>query len=101
MSFVLSPVNTQLSLSKIITVLCGVLWVNLHFDSAEMAQIDDVSLHGSQLVSGCSVVILIDAGVLDASICVMPASVCSLCPGIDYKTTTILLDGRRVKLELW
>ncbi|EMP40699.1 Ras-related protein Rab-40C [Chelonia mydas] len=22
-------------------------------------------------------------------------------PGIDYKTTTILLDGRRVKLELW
>lgn len=21
--------------------------------------------------------------------------------GIDYKTTTILLDGRRVKLELW
>lgn len=24
-----------------------------------------------------------------------------LCPGIDYKTTTILLDGRRVKLELW
>lgn len=25
---------------------------------------------------------------------------CSL-QGIDYKTTTILLDGRRVKLELW
>lgn len=25
----------------------------------------------------------------------------SSCPGIDYKTTTILLDGRRVKLELW
>ena len=28
-----------------------------------------------------------------------------LCPppstGIDYKTTTILLDGRRVKLQLW
>ncbi|KAA8585557.1 hypothetical protein FQN60_004251, partial [Etheostoma spectabile] len=24
-----------------------------------------------------------------------------LCLGIDYKTTTILLDGRRVKLELW
>nr|XP_054311252.1 ras-related protein Rab-40C isoform X1 [Pongo pygmaeus] len=23
------------------------------------------------------------------------------CRGIDYKTTTILLDGRRVKLELW
>ncbi|KAM6351092.1 ras-related protein Rab-40C isoform 3-T3 [Alca torda] len=23
------------------------------------------------------------------------------CQGIDYKTTTILLDGRRVKLELW
>lgn len=21
--------------------------------------------------------------------------------GIDYKTTTILLDGRRVKLQLW
>lgn len=30
-------------------------------------------------------------------------NMCVLCviSGIDYKTTTILLDGRRVKLELW
>lgn len=29
-----------------------------------------------------------------------PETLCII-SGIDYKTTTILLDGRRVKLELW
>lgn len=29
-----------------------------------------------------------------------PETLCVI-SGIDYKTTTILLDGRRVKLELW
>lgn len=27
--------------------------------------------------------------------------ICPVVSGIDYKTTTILLDGRRVKLQLW
>lgn len=30
-----------------------------------------------------------------------PTAVLCFLAGIDYKTTTILLDGRRVKLELW
>ena len=30
-----------------------------------------------------------------------PLSALCFLAGIDYKTTTILLDGRRVKLELW
>ncbi|KAK2097181.1 Ras- protein Rab-40C [Saguinus oedipus] len=30
-----------------------------------------------------------------------PLSALCFLTGIDYKTTTILLDGRRVKLELW
>ena len=30
-----------------------------------------------------------------------PSGTLCFLAGIDYKTTTILLDGRRVKLELW
>lgn len=33
--------------------------------------------------------------------CWLSPSVLLVSAGIDYKTTTILLDGRRVKLELW
>ena len=32
---------------------------------------------------------------------VSPSPALCFIAGIDYKTTTILLDGRRVKLELW
>lgn len=31
----------------------------------------------------------------------LPSATLCFLTGIDYKTTTILLDGRRVKLELW
>lgn len=86
MSFVLSPVKTQLSYFSEANQ-------SLHFDLISVARIDD----------DLGIEILIDACLPDASICLMLLSVCplSLCPGIDYKTTTILLDGRRVKLELW
>uniref|UniRef100_A0A673TYX2 small monomeric GTPase n=1 Tax=Suricata suricatta TaxID=37032 RepID=A0A673TYX2_SURSU len=40
---------------------------------------------------------------LAGQVLVGPSPMAALCflAGIDYKTTTILLDGRRVKLELW
>lgn len=80
------------------------LWVNVHFDSVMRLKLMMSHPVERRLASDCCIINLIDVDLPDASNCLMPPpslSLSPLCPGIDYKTTTILLDGRRVKLELW